>query len=85
MGEPRERGVNFDSTETVGVEAKAVSAVELVSILGVKVDIRLRVNTDAVLLRSVVGTGVVWFPKGADLVGVTATLVLLWNAVVVWP
>jgi hypothetical protein len=37
-----------------------------VRILDVKVDIRLRVNTDAVLLRNGLDTGAVWFPKGAD-------------------
>lgn len=39
---------------------------ELVRILEVKVGIRLRVNADAVLLSNGLGTGVVWFPKGAD-------------------
>jgi hypothetical protein len=40
--------------------------VELVRMLEVKVDIRLRVNTYAVLLRNGLDAGAVWFPKGAD-------------------
>lgn len=59
LGKARERGLKFATEETVGVEMRVAWAVERLTVLEVRVDIRLRVNAVPVLLRNRVCTGVV--------------------------